>query len=299
VSGAAVPLSTLSLSGIIDGALRQARAHFRRLFLPVALPLSMVNGVLTLANFGATQGRMERHPMAWVIFVLSMAGILVAKALAAAVMTRAALDAVAGRPASAARALAWLLRARTLGTLLMLWAAVAAGLVCCLAPGIYVGVIFALAVPVMAEEGLFGTAALRRSTSLLGYNPARDFFSDGRVKCFVLSFVSWLLGYALTMLLQSPFLIVQQVALFRELAAGRRGDPAQVAERVGWLQVPAAMLGTLGQVAAALYFGCGLALLYFDVRRRREGSDLEAAILSVSGLPPDAVWPPPPMPAQP
>jgi hypothetical protein len=287
----AVPLPTLSLSGILDGALRAARAHFRQLFVPVALPLALANGIFTVANQWASQRQAVGGPLVWTVFALSLAALLASKGLGSAVLTALAMHATAGRPARPARTWGWILRPRILGTVALAWLALAAGLSCCIVPGIYLGVLFGLAVPVMIEEQRFGIAALRRSAALMSYNPGRELASDPRVKGFVLSFVSWLLGYALTLLLQAPFLIVQQVLMFRELSGGGEADPTALAARLGWIQVPAAMFGTLGQTAAALYYGFGVALLYADVRRRREGSDLEAAILGISGLPPDAVWP--------
>jgi hypothetical protein len=292
VSTAALP--TLSLSGILDGALRASRTHLRRLLLPVALPLALANGVFTLASNWANQ-QQARRPVLWfVVFAASMFALLLTKGLGSAVLTSLAVNTQAGRPASPVQAWLWVLRPRVLGTLSMAWVAIVAGLACCIAPGVYVGVLFSLAVPVMLEEGQHGIAAFRRSVRLVSYNPGRSLASDPRAKCFVLSFVSWLLGYALTLLLQAPFLIVQQVLMFRELSGGSQGDPAEMAARLTWIQVPAAMLGTLGQAAAALYFGFGITLLYSDVLRRKDGSDLEAAILALSGLPAEQVWPEPP-----
>lgn len=53
-----------------------------------------------------------------------------------------------------------------------------------------------------------------------------------------------------------------------------------------WFQVPATLLGSLAQSAVVLYLSFGMALLYFDVRRRREGDDLEAALDELGGRPP-------------
>ncbi len=48
-----------------------------------------------------------------------------------------------------------------------------------------------------------------------------------------------------------------------------------------WLQVPGAVLGSLAEVAVTLYLSFGLTLLYFDLRRRKEGDDLEAAVAAL------------------
>ena len=48
--------------------------------------------------------------------------------------------------------------------------------------------------------------------------------------------------------------------------------------RLTWFQVPSQILAMLTSTAVHLYVCFGLALLYVDVKRRREGVDLEAAV---------------------
>ena len=57
-----------------------------------------------------------------------------------------------------------------------------------------------------------------------------------------------------------------------------RPDPAALMEGMLWLQVPTQILAVLGQTAVEVYVVFGLALLFFDVKHRKEGQDLEAAI---------------------
>ena len=45
-----------------------------------------------------------------------------------------------------------------------------------------------------------------------------------------------------------------------------------------WVQVPTGALAAMAQAAVQLYVSFGLVLLFFDTRRRKEGSDLESAI---------------------
>jgi hypothetical protein len=51
------------------------------------------------------------------------------------------------------------------------------------------------------------------------------------------------------------------------------------------------MLGTLAQLLMQLYISFGLALLYFDLKLRREGDDLEAQIQQLAQ--PGTFAPPP------
>ena len=50
-----------------------------------------------------------------------------------------------------------------------------------------------------------------------------------------------LINYAATFAVQLPFLIVQQVLMFREIAAGQT-DTAVLMESMAWLQVPSQAL---------------------------------------------------------
>jgi hypothetical protein len=170
--------------------------------------------------------------------------------------------------------------------------AFAAGLMCCFLPGIYVGLLFSLLIPVMVEEGQAGTAALSRSAELMRYNPQGDLAADPRGKAFLIVFVGTIMGYALTLMLQLPFVIAQQLYVLRMAAGGRTVDPAAMMTVVTWFQVPSNMLGSLGQTAVQLYIGVGLALLYLDIRGRKDGADLEAGVARLEGsAPPPADTP--------
>jgi hypothetical protein len=175
---------------------------------------------------------------------------------------------------------AWraMFRLRAVGTLTLMWLAFFLGLIFCVLPGLYAGIVFGLTIPVMVEERLFGVSALARSSELLRHNPRRDVGDDPRLKLFVLSLVGVLLAYALSVVVQAPFLVAQQVLLFRGIAAGQRADPNALAAQMYWLQVPTAILGALAQVATQLYVSFGVALLFFDIKGRKEGADLEAAL---------------------
>jgi hypothetical protein len=189
-----------------------------------------------------------------------------------------AMDALAQRPISMRRAWRLMLRPRVFGTLLLAGLAAGLGMMLCVVPGIYLGLLFSLTIPVMVEEGLFGTAAMRRSAELTRYNPQRDLDADPRFKAFVILFVGTLLGWVVGMLVQLPMIVVQEVLMLREVAGGQRPDPGRVMAQLTWIQVPSQMLTMLTQTAIHLYICFGLGLLFFDVKGRKEGLDLEAAV---------------------
>ncbi|HKC13011.1 MAG TPA: hypothetical protein VKI41_13340 [Vicinamibacteria bacterium] len=192
-----------------------------------------------------------------------------------------AVNVLATREVSMARAWLFTLRPRVLGTLLLKTIAVGFGFALCVLPGIYLGLIFSLTMPVMVEEGLFGTSAMRRSAELARYNPLRELEADPRLKVFLIVFVGMLLGYVASLVVQLPVIAIHQFMLFRDLAGGHRVDPVVMMWRLTWLQVPSTILSMLIQTAVYLYMSFGIALLFFDIKRRKEGLDLEVAIADV------------------
>lgn len=283
----------MPLRALLDEAVRQARRHFGRIYLPVALPLALVAGLLALVQgqYYAAVGVDQRSAdLAGVLprLGLVMAGtfvFLLAFGLGYGALVAGAVDAVAGREVSMKRAWSLMFRPRVLGTLLLCWMGFAVGLMCCLAPGVYLGVLWSLVVPVMIEERVFGPGAMGRSADLVRYNPQRDVGADPRLKVFLLVFVGYIAAYAVGLLVQAPVIAIQWVAMWRGIASGQRVDPHALAAQLTWLQVPSQMLGMLTQTAVHLYVSLGLVLIYFDVRMRKEGADLERAIAGMTGTP--------------
>jgi len=283
----------LPLRLLIDEAVRQSRRHFRELFPAVGIPLALAGGLLPLAQRPYFQ--LMNRPEARVNLGQTFAGLgflmlasflfLLVYGLGYAVLLAGATDAVAGREISMKRAWLTTVKPRSFFTLLLCWIIFAFGFACCILPGVYLGLLWSLVVPVMVEEGLRGPSALRRSGELTSYNPQRDLGSDPRVKVFLVVFVAYIAAYLVSILVQLPLLGVQWVYMWREIAAGRQPDTASLMLKLTWLQVPSQMLGMLVQTAVHLYVSVGLALLYFDIRRRKEGTDLEAAIAALGETP--------------
>jgi len=274
----------LPLRLLLDEAVRKARQHFRAMYLAVALPLALVWGLFPLVQHrwfrglaGADANPGEMWPGLAALMVASF-GFIALQALGAGALFVGAIDALAGREIQMSRAWRTILRPEVLGTLLVKGLLLALGFACCALPGVYLYLQWCFAVPVMADEGRFGFSALGRSGELTAYNPQGGFGTDPKLKAFVVVFVGGLLGYMVNMAMTLPLIVVQQVMMFRALAGGRRPDPAALMEETIWLQVPTQILAVLAQTAVEVYVVFGLALLFFDIRRRKEGQDLEAAI---------------------
>jgi hypothetical protein len=248
----------------------------------VAFPVALAAAAIPVAQGFMMQAVPEagspRFPLSVVGFGAVMVVYLLVYYFGYGALFAAAVDALAQRPVSMRRAWGLMLRPRILGTLLLLTLAAGLGMVMCLVPGIYLGLLWSLALPVMVEEGLFGVAALRRSAELTRYNPQRELDADPRFKVFVIIMVGTLIGWVIGMLVQLPMIVIQQVLMLRDIAGGQRPDPARLMAKLMWLQVPSQMLGMLTQTAVHLYMCFGLGLLFFDVKGRKEGLDLEAAV---------------------
>jgi len=195
----------------------------------------------------------------------------------------ASVDAVAGRPVSMGRAWATVFRPKVLGTSLLMFLASTAGMFMCCIPGVLVGLLFAVTLPVMVEEGVYGPAALGRSAELMRHNPGGDLGRHPMLKAFLIFFVTLLLSYAVGLLIQLPFMVAQQVIMVRTAGEGARPDPAALVGRLVWLQVPGQVAGMLVNVLVYLYTFMALSLLFFDLRRRREATDIESALVGIEG----------------
>jgi hypothetical protein len=205
-------------------------------------------------------------------------------------MTAAAVDVVAGRPVDLRRSWRFILRPRAIGTLLLAGLVIGVAAVCCFFPVFYVAPMLCLVLPAMVDEGRFGFAALARSTELTRYNPGRALIDNPITRAFLLFVFGWSLSALFSLPTQMPFVAVKMVLQFRNIGLEQAsrfdpGDPLWL-----WLDVPGAVLGGLASAFAALFITMALALLFFDCRWRREGSDLEAAIEAVErrpGAPPE------------
>src|SRR5262249_35992207 len=112
------------------------------------------------------------------------------------------------------------------------------GLLLLVTPGVVLWFLFAFAAPVVLLEGLSGTAALKRSASLV----ASDW-----IRVAVVAAMLWVIDFAAHRI-------------------GGRLVP-------GWWTFAAVMLGDLVDLVLLPFPIVATVLLYLDIRRRREGLD--------------------------
>jgi len=131
------------------------------------------------------------------------------------------------------------------GALLLTWLVIGLGLVACIVPGVYLSLGYALVPAALMIEGVRGTQAMSRSWQLA---------QGHMLRIFVVLFLSQLLSGIVAQILQLP-------ALF--FGPTQTGFIAQ---------------GILAGVAQGLVTPIpviALVLLYYDIRVRKEGFDLE------------------------
>jgi hypothetical protein len=206
-------------------------------------------------------------------------------------MSAAAVDAVMGREVSFSRSWRFILRPGVLGAQLLVMLCVGAAAVCCVVPVLYVAPLLGLTLQAMAAEGVTGTAALGRSAELTRHNPRRLWNASPIVKLLALSAVVTVITVLVSLVVQLPLSLAQGLDVFRKMAAGE--DVQSWSSRYRWLQVPLSCLASLLTSVVSLYSAFAHALLFFDLRARREGDDLRRAVADMTG----GAGPEPPVPA--
>lgn len=272
---------------LIDEALRQARRHFRALYLPVAIPVAVLATSITVAQAlwfpSLMRGDASSLGMLPGIYLLLFIylGIMLVAYMALQV---GVVDALNGRPVDMKRAWAFAIQGKVLGTLVLWYMAIIASLLCCCLPVFYVGPLLSFVPTVMVDEGQFGADALRRSSDLTNYDPGLGFFERPIIKVLLFLFIGVLLSYLLGLLVALPFQIPMYIDVFRQAASGQDTMPDMT--RWIWLQVPAQFLNAMVSTAVYVYTCFGIALLFYDTRGRKEGVDLRSEIDDVFGAPP-------------
>jgi hypothetical protein len=210
-----------------------------------------------------------------------------------AAMTVAAVDAVAGRAVDVRRALRFVVRPRVLVTQLAVFFLESAALLFCFLPALYVGPLVRMTVPAMADEGVTGARAIGRSAELAHHNPGQRLRTSPLVKILALMAAVSVISVLATSVLQLPLTLVQVLVFMRKAASGE--DLPGWYSSFLWLQLPVRCLASLIISAVYLYSSFATALLFFDLRARREGDDLRRAVAGMTGARPD----PPPSPLPP
>lgn len=212
---------------------------------------------------------------------------LVVFAMSAVLVAYAVEDLVAGRPCTlesvARRALPRLIPAAWTAVLVSL--AVMVGLLFCIFPGLIVSVLLVLAVPVVTLEGTQGIAAIGRSVELvLRRGPGGLTVETNWVRVVVVFILTMAVLYSLATLAAVPTMAPEWIGL----AQGRMPQDTVFGPMTAplTLMIP---LYIVGAILQGLYTALGIIpwpLVYFDIRARHEGLDLERSVERLQGAAP-------------
>ena len=291
------PAAPLPFGILIDEAMRHSRRHWRTILPAVAVPVALLAGAtasLQAFNFqgffgSIGSGGAEPNPFAmWSpgLIVLTLLYMLVL-ALASTVTAFAITDALSGRTVVMADAWASAVKPQVLGTVVLTGLAVLASVACCCLPVLYVAPLLSLTSVAMRAERVYGTTALARSAELTQYNPTGNFLETALVKVLGVMVIGIVLSYVVSLIVALPFQLPMYINLWRQATSGEAPNLEAMGSMM-WLQVPAQVVSSLVSMALSLYLGFCTAMLFFDTRNRKEGTDLSQAM--------DQVFAPPPPP---
>ena len=268
---------------LLDEAMKFTRRHFGAMYLPVGIPLALLAGLVSWVQLRFMQNvaggaRAPSFGAAGCVGYFAVALVwMVLVGLCSAVLTAAAVDGAGGRKIEMGPKWGFVLRPSTLWTLFLSLIAVVVGFCLLFFPGVYVSLRLSFLVPVMATEGSKGPAAMRRSWHLVKYNPHKRFLNNTATKVFVLYLVAGLISWLVSFVVQLPLFALRTVAMARDASTGH-ATGVGFSSMFLWTQIVSQMVGQLVSTATSIYSSFGVVLLYLDVVRRKEGSDLASAI---------------------
>lgn len=282
-------LDLIPFRTLLDHVVVPARRHFRQTLLAVALPLTFASVAAAIAQVRWSQMAINPDPENFGAFFAGMfvvmgvvMVVLVVYVMAYCALMVASMDAVSGRGVDMGRAWRFVFRLPVFLTIVLVSILNGMALMLCFLPALYVVPLLSFTLPAMVDEGLVGMDAIHRSAELFRFNPTGRLSHSPWLQTLLLLFVGMVLTYVISWSVQMPFVIAQQVLILRQTFA----SPETAAEQLGlvlWLQVPASILNALATAVTWLYTTFGLALLYRELRRRKEATDLAAAVGELTG----------------
>jgi hypothetical protein len=272
---AATDLRPMTLGEVLDRTFTLYRERFLLFVGIVALPdlllLVFKFGALLLEN-GNLKGLRPGEPSPALIGgILASAGLLIVLTfilvgIAQAATIWAVSEIYLGRPASvrsaysnsAGRVLA------VLGTIFLVGLATGVGFIFLIIPGIYVACRLAVTIPVVMVEQESPVAAMERSWQLT---------EDNAGQMFLLLLLVFVISYAVNMVFQFP-------VIFFTIAATIAKHPLSMG-----VTVYSYIAEFIGQVLAGPIGTISASLMYYNLRVRKEGFDIQHLFSSLGGAP--------------
>ena len=281
-------LDLIPFRTLLDHVVVPARRHVRKTLLPIAVPLAAVGVALAVAQIRWSQTLLAGDPEemgpffagCFVVLLLSLvAGFVFGMAFNA--LTVAAMDAISGRGVRMARAWGFVFRPAVFATLMLVGILDFLSMMALVLPALYVVPLLSFTLPAMVDEGLVGFDAVKRSAELVRFNPTGRLTHSPWLQVVLVILVGMVLNYVISLAVQMPFAIAQQLLFMRQALSGP--EAVEQLTAAFWLQLPASILGALATAVTWLYTTFGLCLLYRELRRRKEAEDLVDAVDRLTG----------------
>jgi hypothetical protein len=257
-------LRPLSLSELLDRTFFLYRKHFVLFVGIVALPELAVLGVRVIGDmlhfYRSPSGILT---LTFITLVVNLFAVTVAQAATVIAVSDLHLD----RPASIGSAYSAIKTRliRIIGIIFGVDIAIGVGCLLLLVPGIYLGLTWALCVPVTVLEGTGLSATAARSSTLTKGD-------KGRI--FVVGFLLVVLTWIVTIIINIPLIML--VTLSRARGSSAILEATRILSSSGAF-VSTSLVGPLLTIA--------LTLLYFDNRVRKEGFDLQLMMATLQPAP--------------
>lgn len=270
--GGARLLRPMEYGQILDESFQLYRENFALvagICAVVYVPMAIIQMVLIASLGGATPGPMGTPGAGSIAAPLAMLLLVPFTVLMSGAQTKAIADRYLGVPASVAGSYGYIFQnaGPFLLTALLVSLMILGGTVLCVIPGILAAFVCAFATQVAAIEGIYSSAAISRS---------RELASGQWGRIFVLGLIVGLLMLIITMVLSfaTQGMLVAMLGATGAMVAGQAIDAA--------INIIVGPFSTIAFI-----------LLYFDVRVRKEGFDIELLSRSMNpaGAPPLAATP--------
>ncbi len=284
-------LQPMNIWDMLDRSVRLYRRHVWRLLVGAVLVSLAGYTVNRLVLFGI-QAHAKHVPFpgaslgqALVLTLLSLSAAAVALVVGFAetgILSVLVSDAYIADRVSLPEALARLPISAVLGACLLSGLIIGVGFMMCVVPGLFFAVTFALVPVVSALERCGSFASLKRSWGLVRAPMPRGFWNNTVTRIIIIwTFVAALSLLALVVLGAVTEMVPDSWRVERSIPTpmGRW----QLRPLRPWIGVGMDLFGVVVQAFFRPFFLCALVLLYYDIRARKEGLDIELLLQRPDG----------------
>lgn len=281
-------LELVPFAQLADRVIRPTLRCFKSMVWPVALPMvgaltlmtGMQHKLLQATQSGTFDAEFGVGLVATVFAILLLFGWSI---LSTSAISIVAVDVLQGKPVSFWRGLRRTFEPRVFLTMLLVILIVFCAMMLCVVPVFFVAPALFLVVPVVICENKYGMEAVWRSVELVRFNATGRWSDSGLLQAAGLLFVGYAISATVGMAVQLPFMIYQQYYIWDQTLSGQPPDMFQLTEDLSYIQMPVQAINVFAQTFGSFYWAVGAMVLYLELRRRREGQDLEAAIPRILG----------------